>query len=666
MSFQFDNPKKLFDNIPKDLGLNLAYRKGLHSFLEKDEGAQSAFLALMLEEPKIFFNAVAWTVNPRKPAGERNRPFILRPRQEQVIDVLAERIPCNHPDGGDVGIDKSRDEGATELVCKMFALYMLYPGTYFIVGSRNKELVDSKGDPYTLMAKIDYAFNTLPVWMKKKIGIWNNQLVRKDMQITLRTTDSVTKGETTNESFSAGRRATAMFLDEFGRAEPRAAESIEGSIHDVTDCVIYGSTHWYGEDHPFNKALMRSTTKVVTLPWWENPVKISGLYKTPDYDKIEIIDLEYYRKRYPDIDWPEGVFILSKFENDLLGYEGETPKFVADGGDNVQQSQTRSVWHDAEERKRKGNRRDFMSNIWMCPVGSSDAVFDKRTLDEVKAKFIRRHKYEGDLKLRVESGGKVTFATFKHNWGRRRLRWWGNLKGGRPDQFHNYVIGCDPSLGTGNSNSAAAVYDVNTKELVGTWKCPNSPPEVFADQMVGLAYWIGGRTKKAFLIWENNGGHGINFGRRILWHGNSFVYTQKTETNKTRKKANKYGFKTNAESKFDILSSLGVAVSESLKPDSSYYSMKVYDEDIIDEMRRFTFLSGGGIDLSERADLDSGARARHGDIVIAASLCLVGAKDQRKAIMKEIKTIRPGSMAYRMKKSKVEKERQAKEEPWLL
>ena len=92
-----------------------------------------------------------------------------------------------------------------------------------------------------------------------------------------------------------------MFLDEFGRVDKSIADSIEDSIHDVTNCVIYGSTHWLGPGHTFNQVLQKSTTEVITLLWMDNPTKNPGLYTSPEPGVVEIIDIPYYEKNFPEL-----------------------------------------------------------------------------------------------------------------------------------------------------------------------------------------------------------------------------------------------------------------------------------------------------------------------------------------------------------------------------
>jgi hypothetical protein len=642
----FDSPDGFFEAIPKGLEENLNFRMNVLSpVLDKDSSLQKIVLKMMLENPKIYFNAFAWTLNPRLPVGLRNRPFILRPKQEKAVDTITSSIIHQN----DVGINKARDEGATEIVTKLIALLSILPDSYYIVGSRNKDLVDSKGDPYTLFAKIDYAFDTMPGWLKKTIQ-YNPLLNRKDMQLNIPAVNSVIRGETTNESFSAGRRSTAIFLDEFGRVEPRVAESIEGSVHDVTGCVIYGSTHWYGESHPFARALRKPSTAVVNLLWYENPEKAAGLYKTPDYNVIEIVDKEYYTTNYPqiftqDFNW---TFKLSELEKELLsrGYTGPSPKFIADKCEGLPPgADVRSPWHDKEEERRQGNFRDFVSNVWASPVGSQDSVFSTITLARIETSTISDPRFNGDFGYQRDADGHVVNAHVIRS-GRQRFRWWGEVnEKGMPIINHNYVIGCDPSLGTGNSNSVAAILDVHTHDLVGTWVCPNTPPEEFADIVAAMATIF----NNAYVVFENNGGHGINFGRRLVKDGCRRVYTQRVEDGKTHKTQNKWGWNSNPNSKSDLLSELGIALSEGLKTERSYTSCVIHDEEILKELRSYVFYENGDIGAEEYQDLKSGARKRHGDRVIAVGLCVLGSKYQHKAPKIEKTTVNIDSFEYRKK-----------------
>jgi len=650
------NLDKFFNEIPKSLEENTKFRKKLHTYLESRPDEQDKFIRLCLIDPKCAFNTCLWTQNPRGNPGFRNWPFILRPKQEEMVDLL---VKCTTPPYSDMGINKSRDEGCTEVICKMAAIYLFEPDTYIIVGSRNKDLVDCLGDPYTLMAKIDYAIKTMPAWMREKLG----PIDRKEMQLSVPKYNSTIKGETTNENFSAGRRATWMFLDEFGRVKPRIAESIEGSVHDVTDCVVYGSTHWYGETHPFNEALKKKTTKVINLPWWENPNKKKGLYKSPDYNVVEIVDVEYYKQHYPDIQLLHSSkpFKSSELDEELrrINYKGEIPQFIADKCEGLP-GNLRSPWHDAEEEKRKGYKRDFLSNVWMSPIGAQSSFFDGTVLERINDEFICWPKYEGELDFRYDVDGRVASEVhFAENRGRKRLKWWGSLSHGRPYQEYNYVIGCDLSMGSGNSNSVAAIYCVHTQELVGTWVCPNTRPDKFMDLVVALARWCGGLSGEALIIYETNG-PGVNAHKRLLFNGHRRIYTQRAEDSKRVTRKNKYGWSSNLNAKESLLGDFGIALSESLRVSDARRCI-IYDEELLHELYQYVFYESGDIGVSSGQDETSGARKRHGDRVIAASLAVLGAKYQNSGHPSEMDETPVNTFKYLLEQEALKQKRLKRE-----
>jgi hypothetical protein len=607
--------------------------------LAKDKKAQDVYWAMCRKYKPIMFSSLFWTLDPRLSWGMQNQPFILRPKQIEVVETLDWCIINGH----DAGINKTRDEGASELACKLFSAWiMLYDHVSFIVGSYKKEDVDKLGDDYTLFSKIDNVFQHLPSWMGMKYEDDGGIIYRKDMLIRNKARNSVIVGETTNENFSAGSRATAMLLDEFGRIRKSVTDSIEGTVHPVTNCVIYNSTHWLGEGHTFNNCLKKETTKTVELIWYQNPEKAKGLYKSPEAGQIELVDIEYYE----DLISKFG----TKFSLDNLP-EDYKNLFVADGNkDKV--VIYRSPWHDFKEKQSRGNKRAFYCDVWATPIGSSDAVFDNTVLHEIKDKFIREPNFEGEVVFEYNEDRSIEESYFIPNYKERRLKWWGNLINKRPDQRHNYIIGCDPSYGRGSSNSVASIYDMNTKELVGEWVCPNTKPEDFADQVVALGMWCGG-VDDTFLIWENNGGHGANFTDRIIWQGYPWCYTQTVEDSKTRKRQKKYGWHSSADKKAALLGEFGIALAYGVDGDKNYKSCVIYSEELLSELFDYVFVEGTKeITTSSKADLSSGARERHGDRAIAGALCVLGTRDQIEGDIKNVKEPPVNSFAFYLEQHK--------------
>ena len=671
MKLKMNCPQDFLTLIPKNLQENILFRQEMHSKLCKDTGMQKVYLEMCLLEPEIFYNSSGWTFNPRLPAGYRNRPFILRDKQSKAVKVLKQCIDK----GKDVAINKSRDEGATELTCKLFAMYwLLVPETMFLVGSRKEEYVDRGteiaigrvgGDHKCLFHKILYTIAHLPAWMTP-------QFKKTYMHFENIENSAVIDGESTNENFGAGDRRTAILLDEFGRVDYNIAKDIRDTINDTTNCAIYSSTHFYGAGHPFNKVVKNKAIKTIVLPWYENPEKNFGLYKSPEINKVEIVDIDYYRKLCPEVfnDIPaDKPFSYSKLENLSLTLPEPVQeklkdiRFKADGCEGIP-GDLRSPWHDEQEIRRTA--RDLSQNIWMNPSGASDMYFDAVVNDRIRSSYMKPCNYRGELKFTYDPEGKIAKAWLAENSGKNRLRWWGKLKGGRPRQDHNYIIGSDISLGTGASNSVNVVVDVNENKMVGIWACPDTSPENFADTTIALAKWVGGVTLP-YLIWENNGGHGINFGRRICqFHRHRLVYTMTVEDTKTRQRRNKWGWNSNRERKDDLLTTLKMALNESLKSKPEHRYVVVPDEDTIDELDDYIFYESGDIGASEVADQSSGARIRHGDRVIALALCMLGMKEQRKAVQRERTRIRPGSMAWRIQEAKREAEKLDGNSPWLV
>lgn len=279
--------------IPRNIEENLKFRENLNLLCQTNEDFKKTFLWLCKNSNQIFFDVLMWAFNPLEIAERRILPFILRPKQIIAFNTIEWCIDNQH----DAGIEKSRKQGATEAV-KLFVKKCLFEkNVNFIVGSLKKEDVDNRPDPTTIFAKIDNAVEMLPEWM----GVGEDLVERKDMIIHFKQTNSSIVGETTNENFSAGSRATAVFPDEFGRLPKNIAEMIEGAVHDVSRCIIYNSTHWLGINHPFNLAINRETTKKVTLFWWENPEEMEGAYTSPQKDIVELIDENYYRQRWPEL-----------------------------------------------------------------------------------------------------------------------------------------------------------------------------------------------------------------------------------------------------------------------------------------------------------------------------------------------------------------------------
>jgi hypothetical protein len=667
-----ETPEDFLRAIPNDLPKNIQFRRNLHRRMGNDPGMLDAYYELCRAKPQILFNSSFWVYEARALPGYQNVPFILRPQQDIGIDRLKDAIDHGH----NLVFDKSREEGASEIICKMFAAYfLLYENMFFLIGSRKEDLVDQSTDikkdrvvgPHQcLMHKILYAVMSLPPYMRP-------QLMKRHKFVENLDTGSAIEGEATNESFGAGNRAKAVLVDECARIEPILAQYIIDNVQDTSPCCIYNSTHFkWGSGHPYAKLINSNKVEVVTLGWEHNPVKNFGLYNSPDLDMIQIEDMGYYRGKCPEIfDSIEAHKSFSHSElqlkvadsSDEIQEKMSDISFVADGGEGNFNCQ-RSPWFDDQEARGR-SRQDIATNILRIPQGSADQFFDDSNLVRIEKLYVRDPDYTGTIKFTLDKQNKPKGIKFKRG-GQKLLKWWGPLPKGRPRQDHNYIVSCDISRGTGASNSVATITDVNTCEEVGVYVNPHIDVTDFAELSVALCHWCGGGTKSAYLMWEGNG-PGDTFRNRVRKMGYNFVYYKVDDRKKTKNRPrNKtYGWWSSTGingTKNVLLSDFDAALSESIVKSKRFQYYIIHDIQLVRELRDYIFM-GDRIDvgLSSQTTESSGARFAHGDRVISAALAILGMKEQPKAKIKHIQAVNRNTMGARMQERKVRREREKRD-----
>ena len=631
--------------IPKAARKNIEFRSQLHSQLARDRGMRNVFVDLCREDPKIAFKTMLWTFNPRQEqTTSKGLPFITWENEDEAIDSIV----CAMRNGGDRLINKSREVGATWIVLGCgFLEWLFMPETTGLLTSRKEEYVDKRGNPDCLFWKLDYMLKRLPEWSIPAFD-------RTHLHLKNLWNESVIDGESTNVDVGRGGRRQWVMCDEFGAVPAVEAESIQRALSDTTSCRLFNSTP-STMNHPFAKLRFSGKIPVIIMPWWKHPFKRKGLYTSPDLDVISIEDIGYYRQLCPEV--------FTKIENRELVKASDLQKellvkvskknskvniiFVADGG-RPGRAPWRSPWYDKEEKRR--TRQDLAQNIDMDYIGAGDMFFDAQVCQQIRTNTVKGPKFTGEISYQLDKNGKIKKSVFNLDFGRRRFKWWGELKNDyqgrlRPLQEHNYIIACDISMGSGATNSVAGVYDVNTHEKVGIFVCPYTPPESFADQALAICKWVGG-ANKPYLIWEANG-PGNAFDKRVLWHGYSFVYTLTNERIPYRPRAKKRGWYSSIRTKADLLCELRGALSEGLNPRPKHKALIIHDEESVSEYETYNFLENGDIGPSGFADLESGARFAHGDRVIADGLAVLAFSEQPRAAKSEKAKAHPGSYAWR-------------------
>jgi hypothetical protein len=290
--------------------------------------------------------------------------------------------------------------------------------------------------------------------------------------------------------------------------------------------------------------------------------------------------------------------------------------------------------------------------------------FSPVTLRRLRSEYIRRPDFQGELSSKKDREEVIipSSCRFKPGLTSGRMKWWGELYNGRPDQSHSYIIGTDISLGTGASNSVHLVYDVNTNEEVGIWVCPNTPPESLADIAIVLAYWVGG-SSKPLLIWENNGPGGA-YGKRIKFYAYPKIYIQRDERQRRQKQKNAYGWHSSPDGKIDLCQDLDIAMGQAIRGSKAHTSFLTHDEDLLKELESYINYESGGIGPAKLAKDSSGAQKAHGDRVIPAGLVLLGKRFQPKGRIETVEVVEKDSILYRRLEAERQEQSEAETRRW--
>jgi phage terminase large subunit len=234
-------------------------------------------------DPAHWFNHWVWTYDPRgMPFGlPANIPFVLRPKQVELVDWLIER-ESTQTHGL---IEKSRDEGMSYVVLGFYLHRWLFvEGFAGGVGSRKEELVDKKGDPKTLLHKFRDMFSKLPDWMKPKGFV---EKVHDNYMRIINPDNGATVTGEAGDNIGRGGRTTMYFLDEWAFVERQ--EAVDAAISQNTNVHIKGSTP-NGIGDRFHQDRFSGRYAVFTMPWRANPdknwqVELRGKLIYPWYEK---------------------------------------------------------------------------------------------------------------------------------------------------------------------------------------------------------------------------------------------------------------------------------------------------------------------------------------------------------------------------------------------
>jgi hypothetical protein len=572
--------------VPKTLKENLEFRAKILQAVLDDPSKIRIVKAICEADPLFFLNVFGWTFDPR---GIRKKiPFILYPFQEDAILELLGAINDH-----DALVEKSRDMGASWIcIAAMTWCWLFDNGFSGLFVSRVEEYVDKPGNPKAMFWKFDYLIDNIPSWLAP--AGYSKSVYRAKMHVENPERGGVIDGESTTGNVARGDRRTAILLDEFAAVEQ--GSRVLSSTRDATNCRLFNSTP-NGVNNAFFDIRQSSIVKI-RLHWSVHPSKNAGLYTTDEDGLLKVLD----SKGYPH------------------GY-----KPILDG-------KLRSPWYD-NECARAGSSQEIAQELDIDYLGSGFQYFNATSIHEVMRKNARPAMLEGELEYDDTTGDFIRFTESKGG----HLRLWTLLDGkGEPPREHRYTEGADVSAGTGASNSCLEGYDVTTCAKVFEYVNAHIRPEQFAKQAVAIGRWFG----NAYLIWES-GGPGRQFGSRVVELGYGNIYMRKRDEAISGKVSDVPGVAQTKETKLMILGDYRAAVE---KGECINYSKEAMEETL-----EYIFGVDGGVEHSRSCGkIDpSGAKANHGDRVMADALAWKALKDRMRTPVAEKPKIIPGCLAWR-------------------
>lgn len=203
-----------------------------------------------------------WTYDPR--LKQRTVPFVPYEYQREMAEWLQKIDEAK----GEGLIEKSRDMGATWMVVAWFTWSWIFEEEFTgLFCSRKVTLVDSKGDPSSIMHKARIMIRALPTWMMP-VGYDESKHALK-LRILNPANGSVLVGEGGNQ-IGRGGRASRVLVDEAAfTANP---DNVEASLSETADVKFWLSTPNAPGDW-FHTKRESGNVPVLSQHWKRHPEK---------------------------------------------------------------------------------------------------------------------------------------------------------------------------------------------------------------------------------------------------------------------------------------------------------------------------------------------------------------------------------------------------------
>jgi hypothetical protein len=571
---------------------NLKWRIHLREAARKDEGLQRDLRQACFEDLLFFFSFCCYCFEPR--AKVKVKPFCLWPHQEPAFLAMDGAIDQSEEkeEPVDVVVDKSRGQGATWGYL-LIILRRWLRDEMFSAGlvTRNEKLVDSARDPDTLMWKLVWAINRLPIWLLPEgLDLSKHRNLAEHSLLNPENGASIVGYSATGDVARGGRK-TVFALDELAAFRSGEDYHAMDSTQHVTNCRFLVSTYLGDSGAYYESAALPNDAIKVVLDWRDNPTQNQCMYRVVEGESFRVDG-----KRFPP-----HIERTIKEQHAKLRRRG----FKLEG-------KLRSVWYNSQCLRPGATPRGIAQELDRDPHGSVSKVFDSEVTKKARAEFGRDPLAQGRFMYSAEQAEPTAPYLAESEGEGGDLRLWKprGLDGSIP--ISSYVMGVDISAGTSgsySSNSVACVVDRMTGEQVAELVTNRLVPGKFAVACVALARWF----HNAEIIPEANFGAG--FMKTVVEELNyPHMFYRGVEIVGSHKKTKKPGFwMTNDDVKLRLFEALQIAISERAFIPRSL--------PLLDEMPQYEWKNGHIIHVgSTKTDDEGGKGKAHGDRVIAAAL----------------------------------------------
>jgi hypothetical protein len=268
--------------VPKDFVANLEYRKRIRQWAAESEENRRDLWIACARDILFWTNTFVWTYDPRLEwEGGKWLPFNTYPFQDEAILTIQDCVGKE-----DLGIDKSRDQGASWMMLLVFDHFFTFHAGYsFLVGSRKEDLVDKAGDHDCLFWKIDQIHARVPPWLRPNM---RPGLDRQALMFNNRELGCNIVGSSTTKDLSRGGRRSAVAIDEYAAYEPPASYEVLSATQFVTRSRIFNSTP-KGCVGGFHDVMHKLAIRKLHFDWFNHPVQRQGLYTT-QAGRLKLVD----------------------------------------------------------------------------------------------------------------------------------------------------------------------------------------------------------------------------------------------------------------------------------------------------------------------------------------------------------------------------------------